>query len=422
MNTIPFTAKRATIAAAALTCLMLAGCSGTGSLAVTDGRGTSGVTGAVDNTITGGINPALRAFSNVVDNGGGLLGSTSDVVSTLGTVLASWSMPGTDAGITGGLGGVLQSTANAIDTLGIGLSEGLGALDTNIANPVGVTLASVPGVVDHLGTAVVSAGGTVAAVGASGALSVLEPVTTPVGGLVTQVGGGVNNLATTLATNMDATVIQRVGSGVTTLIMPVADTTLSLTQAVGASTGLGKPVDNLLIRVGTGVDGIGDSVTATNVPVLLEAGQVVSGVGGAVAILGGAVNAPEGTPAPAGLNGVLAPVTTALGGITGGATGGDTGGLLAPVTTLVGGLTGGLNGGTGGTGGALAPVTTAVSGLTGGLSGGLGGGTGGPLAPVTGVVSTVVGGVTSGTTGGGTTGGATTPLSGLLAGVGGLLR
>ncbi|WP_207209255.1 collagen-like triple helix repeat-containing protein, partial [Bordetella pertussis] len=44
---------------------------------------------------------------------------------------------------------------------------------------------------------------------------------------------------------------------------PVVDTTVGLTQQIGATTGLGAPVDGVLTQVGGTVSGLGDTVAGT---------------------------------------------------------------------------------------------------------------------------------------------------------------
>lgn len=101
------------------------------------------------------------------------------------------------------------------------------------------------------------------------------------------------------------------------IINEVGEVVTNLTQQIGVVTGLDQPVDRLTQSAGGIISGLGDALGSADLP-----GGLSTGVGG-----------------------LLAPVTTIVGGLTGGGDNSGAGGLLAPVTGLVGGLTGGLAGG-----------------------------------------------------------------------------
>lgn len=121
---------------------------------------------------------------------------------------------------------------------------------------------------------------------------------------------------------------------------PVVDTTVGLTQQIGATTGLGAPVDGVLTQVGGTVSGLGDTVAGTGLPGGLSTGLggLVDGLGKTVASTGGLLHADANNPEP--LTAVLGNATGAVGALTG-ALGGQ-GGLLNPVNQLVGGIAGGV--------------------------------------------------------------------------------
>ncbi|RYX95932.1 MAG: hypothetical protein EOO28_09240 [Comamonadaceae bacterium] len=448
-QTLPL--KRVVTAVAILASLALGGCASDGTFSVAspgpnpgNGGGVGGGNGGgmtpVDpnpvDPVVSTLSPGLRAVGDVATGGGNVVSALGETVQTVGTGIARLSLPMVGADATAGLGSVVKNAGDVVVTTGDHVIGGLGQIGTVGADPVGTTLRVVPAIVQQTGETVSALGVTVSALDNS-SLGALKPVVEPVGGLVNNLGTAVTGLGTQINNRLDTTVIQRVTDSTTQLVMPIVDVVASTTQDVGAKTGLGVPVDNLLTRVGGGVDVLGQGISGTGggAPVIKQTGELVSAVGVTVASLGGLVNAPAADGAPGGLGallgglnggtgtGPLAPVTNLVGGLTGGLTGGTQGGLggvLAPVTGLVGGLTGGLSGGTPGAGNVLAPVTNLVGGLTGGATGGAGaGGALAPvLAPVTGLVGGLTGGLTSGAGGAaGATGGLLSPVTGLVGGL-----
>src|SRR5690606_9286729 len=172
-------------------------------------------------------------------------------------------------------------------------------------------------------------------------------------------------------------------------LAPVVDTVVGLTQQVGATTGLGAPVDGVLQQVGGTVSNLGDTLGGTGMPGGLSegVGGLVSGLGDTVGSVGGLLNASADNPQP--LTRVLGNATSAVGSLTG-ALGGE-GGLLNPVNQLAGNLLGGALSGP--TQPILEPALTNVGGAADNIAplgltstlGGLGAATDPLVSPVAGV-------------------------------------
>ena len=192
----------------------------------------------------------------------------------------------------------------------------------------------------------------------TGPLSPLAPLTTPVGGLLDTVAGGLKTGGTMLGAALSSGPVQQTTQAISTAITPLVTTVGQVTQQVGTATGLGQPVAGLLGQIGGAITSAGWKVTSTSPqPLVSGVGDLVRAVGNTVTNAGGLVN-------PGGANGavpVAGLVTSVVGGMpaivhngsttgTGGTGDGrwlTVGGLsnpLAPVTGLVGGLLGGLGG------------------------------------------------------------------------------
>ena len=148
------------------------------------------------------------------------------------------------------------------------------------ADMLAIQLESAPLVVEQVGGAVSSVGDAVAAVD-NGQLSALSPVTDPAGALLNQTGAGIASLSGNLTTAMDNAVVQRVTSSGSAQIHRVAMDAEATTQDLGNSTGLGVPVNDLLVGTGSAVNTLGGDITSTFAasPVLSSSGGVVSAAG-----------------------------------------------------------------------------------------------------------------------------------------------
>ncbi|MDW5441680.1 collagen-like triple helix repeat-containing protein [Polaromonas sp. SM01] len=379
-------ALRRSLAAAGVAILLgLTGCASDGTFSAGDsgsGGGGAGNPGA-GNPGGGGIVPippiadVLKPINGVIQQTGNSASTLGGAVGALGTQLVAALPGGLNTQLTQGVGGALVKVGDAVDSLGDGLTTGLGQLG-KVENPVGVTVGSLEGVVVNTGQAVSKLGA---------GISLGVPQLGVAGTLVDQVGGGVSNLGTGLGNTLDSDAVKQVTRTVTQVIVPITTGLLHTTQQVGETSGLGQPVRNLLTTVGGVVNQLGVQVVGDDkTPVISPVGQVLANTGTSVAILGGALVSPSGIPVngSAGLGGLLSPVTGLLGGLGNGNA--STNNLLAPVTGLLGGLNSG-----GSSAGLLAPVTGLVGGLTGGASS-----SGNVLAPVTGLVAGVTGGLTGG--------------------------
>ncbi|WCS28675.1 hypothetical protein LOK46_30245 (plasmid) [Methylobacterium sp. NMS14P] len=276
-----------------------------------------------------------------------------------------------------GQGGNLLTDAAALPGALLG-GQGLGALSPvlgdvgAVAGAAGGLLGGVTGIVGDLGGA-----------GAPGTGSLLAPVTAAVDGLLGGLNGGTGSGATGALLGTNAP-LQPVGDVANTLIdgvhagleqvghdVPILNGPLHAVIGLGNTVGLGELGDthNLLT----------DTI---NLPGALLTGNGPAGVAQVVGDLGHVADA---------LGGVVGSATglldTAGGGLGSGLPGG---GLLAPVTSALGGLTGDQG-------------TGALDGLLGGLNGGTGSGATGallgpsaPLQPVGDVANTLIDGVHAG--------------------------
>ncbi|CAI8692786.1 hypothetical protein EMIT0111MI5_10160 [Burkholderia sp. IT-111MI5] len=270
----------------------------------------------------------------------------------MGVTIGGASLPGgVSKGVTAGpadtvtgVGTIVRDTSNAV-------SNGIGQIGFT-PNPVGTTVAGLGTIVGSTSNPVSGLGETVKALG-SGPLSPLAPITTPVGGLLDTVAGGLKSGGTMLGSALSSGPVQQATQALSTAITPLVTTAGQLTQQVGTATGLGQPVAGLLGQVGSAITSAGWKVTSTSPqPVVSGVGDLVRAVGNTVTNAGGLVN-------PSGANGavpIAGLVTSVVGGMpapvhdgsatgTGGTTPlGGSGNPLAPVTSLVGGLLGGAVG------------------------------------------------------------------------------
>jgi hypothetical protein len=215
------------------------------------------------------------------------------LVNTAGALITTTDVTGIDKGVMTGLGGAVQQTGTSMEALGQGTGNNLGLLGQKDANIVALQLATVPLVVQSAGGAASSAGEAVAAID-NGQLAALSPATNPAGALMTQSGAAIASLSGNMTTAMNNAVVQQVTSSGSTMIHMIAIDVEATTQYLGASTGLGMPVNDLLVGTGLTVKQLGNDVTTTFAasPVLASTGAVVSSAGTLVAGVGGLVISP----------------------------------------------------------------------------------------------------------------------------------
>lgn len=280
----------------------------------------------------GSPNPGAPSPSPAIVASNTLIGNVGNTTSAVGGLVG-----GIQAGPATGL---LNNTGNAVDTLGQGVTNGLGRLDQ--PNAVGVTVDSVPVAVGQIGDGVASVG----------AGTPLAPVTGTVGAVV-------NKTADLVAGVTDNGVVRQVTGGVSTAVQKIDGGLITVTQKVGAVTGLGAPIDGLTGKLGDGIATLGGKLPGE------QTNGVTNALGTTVASVGGLVNAPGSTSS--GLGGGL------LGGLTsGGGLAGGSGSGLGAVTAGVGagaGVSaspGGVNAGlgVGAVAGITAPVTTVLAPVT----------------------------------------------------------
>jgi len=275
--------RNATAIALLLASVALSGCSSTGTLSIQP---------PVQDppTIQDPTPVAQSATGVIATNTGSMVSSAGGVVQAVGAFIASTDTAplGIDSGVVTGLGNAVQQAGNAVDILGTGTGNSLGKTGREEVNKTGlqeadmlaIQLESAPLVVEQVGGAVSSVGDAVAAVD-NGQLSALSPVTDPAGALLNQTGAGIASLSGNLTTAMDNAVVQRVTSSGSAQIHRVAMDAEATTQDLGNSTGLGVPVNDLLVGTGSAVNTLGGDITSTFAasPVLSSSGGVVSAAG-----------------------------------------------------------------------------------------------------------------------------------------------
>ena len=89
------------------------------------------------------------------------------------------------------------------------------------------------------------------------------------------------------------TTLGGIGKALDPTVKPVTDQVVSLTQKVGATTGLGQPVNGVLQQTGGLVSNLGTTVKGTGLPggLGVGVGGLVDGLGKTVASAGGLLNA-----------------------------------------------------------------------------------------------------------------------------------
>ena len=208
--------------------------------------------------------------------------AAGNAVSEIGKHIQSAPIPLLPTDARQGAGGVVVNAGETVGALGAGVRDGLGQMGS-VANPVGITVASTGDVVQKAGDTVTSAGQLVSGLGTE-KLSPLSPLVTPAGDVVQKVGMAVSHGGAGLGGALSTVPVAQLTEGTSKLIVPLTTRLTESTQAVGAATVVGAPVDGLLSKVGYGVAGGGGLLANSRAP-------VVSGLGGAVVEAGKTVGA-----------------------------------------------------------------------------------------------------------------------------------
>ena len=301
MNPSRFALSNVSTVAILLASVALTGCSSNGTIRVED-------------PVTQVVTPVVQSATGAVaTNTGAQVSSVGGVISTVGSSIATAEMAGVDNGVMIGTGGAVQQVGNAVDILGTGTGNSFGQIGQQDVNMLAIQMESVPLVVEQVGAAVSSMGDAVAAVD-NGQLNAFSPVTDPAGALLNQTGAGIASLSGNMSTAMDNAVVQQVTRSGSTLIHMVALDTEASTQSLGATTGLGVPVNNLLVGTGLAVNNLGGNISSTFAasPLLSSTGGVVSAAGTLVASVGGLVTSPtSGNGAPSTFGNVIGSLSSA---------------------------------------------------------------------------------------------------------------
>jgi hypothetical protein len=292
MNPNRFTLSKVSTAALILASVALSGCSSNGTLAVQDPL--TSLTPVVQDVPK--LTPTATGATATAT--GATLSSAGGVVSTVGASMAAAQVAGIDNGVMTGLGGAVQQTGNAVNVLGQGIGSSLGQIGQIDVDILALQMASAPLAVQGVGGVVSSAGDAVAAID-NGQMTALSPVTNPAGALLNQTGAGIASLSGNMTDAMANPLVQQITRSGSTMIHMIAIDVEATTQYLGTSTGLGMPVNDLLVGTGLTVKQLGNDITTTFAasPVLASTGAVVSSAGTLVASVGGLV-----TPSTSGNN------------------------------------------------------------------------------------------------------------------------
>lgn len=222
--------------------------------------------------------------AKVAAGAGSTVVAAGNAVSEIGKHIQGAPIPLLPTDARQGAGGVVVNAGETVGALGAGVRDGLGQMGS-VANPVGITVASTGDVVQKAGDTVTSAGQLVSGLGTE-RLSPLSPLVTPVGGVVQKVGMAVSHGGAGLGGALSAGPVAQLTEGTSKLIVPLTTRLSETTQAVGAATGVGAPVDGLLSKAGYGVAGSGGLLANSRAPVVSGLGGVVAEAGKTVAAAG----------------------------------------------------------------------------------------------------------------------------------------
>ncbi|WP_293778394.1 collagen-like triple helix repeat-containing protein [uncultured Oxalicibacterium sp.] len=318
--------------------------------------GSGGGNSAIDN-----VSSPVSPMGQVAGNAGNLVTATGGAISALGATVENANVGIVPAQTQSDLARVVDDTDGVVQTLGQGVSDGLGQIG-NVQNPLGVTVANTGNVVERVGQTTQDTGTLVANTG-GGPLSPLAPVTQPVGGLVNQVGVGVSNASPTLTNALSSGPVEQVTQTGSNVITPLTARATTLTQQVGNATGLDEPVDGMLGRVGGGLDSVGQSLTGGS-ELGTGLGTVVSSAGQTVSSAGVILHDRQGT----GGSNLISGLTNTVGGLAGGGMNGI-GGVGASVGATVDVLVGVNVNNDAANGTTIPSVLTPIRNLTSGVTG-----------------------------------------------------
>ncbi|WP_443970433.1 hypothetical protein [Sphingobium sp. CR28] len=368
--------KAAAVATCSLLAMLLSACETTGGTRFSGvGAPPSGSDGSGGGS--GGGGNSGGGSNNGGGSGGGSGGNGS------GNGNGGGSGSATQAGL---IAGTLQEVSPVLVTAGnavLGVSNGQGQVTTPVATALPLAqpvTGTITRVLNDTGTVLVDAGQgrTLLLQGAQGVVGDVLSIDVGSNSVITGLDGtpgavGVGVLGNSQPVGTVASVgVLNAGNTVLANVGGVAD--VRVTNITAPTGGI---ADNLLnVAVG------GNQLLGSGNPALLNANVL-----------------PGGLPTAGGANGVLAPVTNALGTVTGGTGTGVVSGVVSSVQQGTGDLLGSVGVGAGASadagassGGLLAPVTGVVNVATGANAGADGSAaSGGLLAPVTGVVSNLGG-------------------------------
>lgn len=268
MKTLTFSPTHRASLSALLASLLLSACITTGSSGSAKPRAASSSSASPTTSAAG-------ATGSAVSNTGQAIADSGDQISNAPAPVEGSATIKKDAGAT------VTSAGLTVKTLGDGISNGIGG-GSNSKNPVGVTVASLGSTLGGVGRTIAAAGTTISDVGAAGSpLQPLNPLTTPV-------GAGVRNIGKTIeASSMLVTL--SLSSG------PAEQTTQSLSNAIipidaQATQTLGQtPAASLANAAGNGID--------PDNPLVKDLDSPANGVGTAIAGSGSLVNSSSSSPA-----------------------------------------------------------------------------------------------------------------------------
>jgi len=293
---------RAGLAALTAALLVLAGCSGTGSLASDAGAGgvASGADAIEGNGNGGGTGGGGHAGGGGGGGGGGGTGPgdtpVADATSPLGLVVREQGQSVSTLGQTVGAladpaqnllsplvgassaeasAGVVRKAGDTVGAIGSALSDGLGQPGAG-GNPLGTTAAGLGAAVDQAGQTVGGVGGVVSGLSENTALAPLSPVTGTAGQLVDKAGELVSRVGQRLESAVSSGPADRLLQGGSEVLANTSGGLIGATQAVGTASGLGPVVQQLSDPLAGTLGNAAGQLSSRQNPLASGLGEVVA--------------------------------------------------------------------------------------------------------------------------------------------------
>ena len=234
---------------------------------------------------------ATNTWTNIVGGIGNMVDQTGYTVTGLGTTLKVPSSFGGSPIGDDAVSSLLTGTGGAIVGVGAGVTAGLdGVVDGENAVQVlalsgGQASGQVSVDVSDIGTAISATGTTLPNI------LIVSPTLAALGSTVYSTGGSLSAIQFESAAILTDGTVQQVTAALKPLLYPLATGAIEIASAVGTKTGLGSPLDTVIMQTGDGVAQVGAQVASlSSSPVLQGLGGAVTATGDTVAASGGVVH------------------------------------------------------------------------------------------------------------------------------------